>query len=80
MSLQAMVPKERPTDPELMKPDEEEIEKVSKERGERRSRGRENSLSIGSRVSFSEKWEALLRFSKQAPVATLYRIISSDTV
>ena len=59
-SLQAMVPKERPTDPELMKPDEEEIEKVSKERGERRSRGRENSLSIGSRVSFSEKWEALL--------------------
>ena len=27
-SLQAMVPKERPTDPELMKPDEEEIEKV----------------------------------------------------
>ena len=28
-SLQAMVPRERPTDPELMKPDEEEIEKVS---------------------------------------------------
>lgn len=28
-SLQAMVPKERPTDPELIKPDEEEIEKVS---------------------------------------------------
>ena len=27
-SLQAMVPKERPTDPELLKPDEEEIEKV----------------------------------------------------
>ena len=37
-SLQAMVPKERPTDPELMKPDEEEIEKVSRkwrERGRR---------------------------------------------
>ena len=29
-SLQAMVPKERPTDPELMKPDEEEIEKVGR--------------------------------------------------
>ena len=27
-SLQAMVPRERPTDPELLKPDEEEIEKV----------------------------------------------------
>lgn len=32
-SLQAMVPKERPTDPELMKPDEEEIEKVKGESG-----------------------------------------------
>ena len=43
-SLQAMVPKERPTDPELMKPDEEEIEKVrGREGGEEREgrRGRE---------------------------------------
>ena len=29
-SLQAMVPRERPTDPELVKPDEEEVEKVEK--------------------------------------------------
>lgn len=28
-SLKAMVAQDRPTDPELMKPDEEEIEKVS---------------------------------------------------
>ena len=28
-SLQAMVRQDRPTDPELIKPDEEEIEKVS---------------------------------------------------
>ena len=34
-SLQAMVPRERPTDPELMKPDEEEIAKVSKRVRER---------------------------------------------
>ena len=39
-SLQAMVPKDRPTDPELLKPDEEEIEKVS-ERG--REGGRERA-------------------------------------
>ena len=37
-SLQAMVPKERPTDPELMKPDEEEIEKVSRKWREREER------------------------------------------
>ena len=37
-SLQAMVPKERPTDPELMKPDEEEIEKVSRKWRERERR------------------------------------------
>ena len=36
-SLQAMVPKDRPTDPELLKPDEEEIEKVS-EGGRERER------------------------------------------
>jgi hypothetical protein len=47
-SLQAMVSKERPTDPELMKPDEEEIEKV----GEQGGRGRRGStLSIGSKIS-----------------------------
>lgn len=28
-SLQAMVQRDRPTDPEMMKPDEEEVERVS---------------------------------------------------
>ena len=41
-SLQAMVPKERPTDPELLKPDEEEIEKVRAGDGRGEGGGRDS--------------------------------------